>query len=525
MRARLISATNYFYVIFFLLLTLHSSSAADDQPISFETVKNFSDLTTLARDLASQSFEAPDNSSAKKLSELSYDDYRMIRFNPDHALWKGQSLFEAQFFHPGSIFNVPVAIYEIDQDKTRKVEYSRELFNIEKTVADKIPLSNDYNYAGLKLTYPLHKAEVHDDFAVFLGASYFRLVGRQDNFGISARGLAIDTAEARGEEFPYFSHFWLMKPQKDDSKITVLALLNSQSLSGAYLFSIQPGQSTIVDCTVKLFFRSTDHKFGIAPLTSMFLYGETLSKHRHDFRPEIHDSDGLLMLTGSNHERLFRPLTNPTEGVRTTRFIDIDPKGFGLIQRDRFYENYLDLETHYETRPDLWVETIGQWGSGAVELVEISSEFETNDNVVAYWVPDNNNQTEQTFSYRLINGRNSIENEKAKVIRTLVQPAQVEQGIDPERLISQRFLIDFKGAELAALASDQDIHPDIRVENASFKELTIVKDDRTGDWRVSFLATREKDTAVDMRLSLSLHGELLSESWLYLWDQKSQTIP
>ena len=496
----------------------HRTAAAQDTEAPRKAF-DFSNVETIARDLAQKAYQPPRD--IKALRSLNYDDYRMIRFKRPDALWHGNSLFEVQFYHLGFLFGMPVSIHEVVDGEAQRIPYSRDWFDFDPQVAPKVPDSSDYDYAGFKITYPLHRADIQDDVAVFLGASYFRLVGRHDRFGLSARGLAIDTAEPSGEEFPYFSNFWLVRPKPSDTSITIYALLDTPSATGAYRFLIRPGQATTVDCMLTLFFRNTRRKYGLAPLTSMFMFGETSMRRFQDFRPEVHDSDGLLMQTGAGGEWLFRPLENPRRGVRTSRFLDLNPRGFGLIQRDRRYGNYLDLETHYEGRPDIWIEPRGEWGAGSVELVEIPSDRETNDNIVAYWVPQSIADDKLTLHYQMTTGRGYPQPSVAQVLRTLSEtPQKVEGEFDPEKMEARRFVVDFGNTELRGLAENQPIHPELSVSNGRFSNLYIVKDESSGEWRVSFVAVRDKDKAADMHLTLTLHGQRLSERWVYLWDNQ-----
>ena len=221
---------------------------------------------------------------------------------------------------------------------------------------------------------------------VFLGASYFRAVGKDEVFGLSARGLAIDTAESWGEEFPWFREFWLVTPAPNAKELTIYALLDSPSVTGAYKFVVAPGEPTTASVDSRLFPRKEIRKLGIAPLTSMFFHGEDTTRWFPDFRPEAHDSDGLLMHFATG-EWIWRPLDNPrTLGV--SGFQTENPKGFGLVQRDRDFDHYQDLETSAHRRPSAWIEPRQDWGAGRIETVSIPTNDDTNDNVVAYWVPE-----------------------------------------------------------------------------------------------------------------------------------------
>ncbi len=490
-----------------------ADTAKTEKPFGYEQVVD------IARKLSQEAYKLPTEEMAAAPKDLSYDDYRMIRFKREAALWRGTALFEAQFYHQGFLFNVPVKFFEVVDGKLNAIKYNREWFKIEPQVEPKVPPSKNYGLAGFKLMYPIHRSDIVDDIGVFLGASYWRVVGRQNNFGLSGRGLAIDTGEPSGEEFPYFSGIWLLRPQATDTSVTFYALLDSRSVTGAYRFVLQPGQNTEMDCLATLFFRDRSRKFGIAPLTSMYMQGENSSRRFTDFRPEVHDSDGLLMKTGQG-DWLWRPLENPRETVRISRFVDMNPRGFGLLQRDRRYESYLDLETRYQNRASVWIEPLGDWGAGSVELVEIPSDRESNDNIVTYWVPKTVPEHELTLHYRVSVGRNVPRTETARVIRTLSQPVRLAAD-DAEKVETRRFIVDFAGEELKALNGNQPVHPELFISGGKFMELVALKDDETGQWRATFLVTKNLNEAVDLRMHLTLHGRRLSESWMYLWDRQS----
>ncbi len=234
---------------------------------------------------------------------------------------------------------------------------------------------------------------------MFQGASYFRAVAQHLLYGLSARGLAINTAEPSGEEFPAFTHFWIERPAPRASSIVIYALLESASTTGAYRFTVQPGVETVMDVELTLFPRADMHVVGIAPLTSMFLFDETNRGRLDDYRPEVHDSDGL-QITSKTGEHIFRQLANPIK-LQVSTFTTQPPQGFGLVQRSREQSDFQDFENLYERRPSAWVEPKGDWGAGAVELVEIPSGRESNDNIVAFWRPAQASESGTSGAIRL----------------------------------------------------------------------------------------------------------------------------
>ncbi|MDL4863805.1 glucan biosynthesis protein G, partial [Halomonas elongata] len=354
-----------------LLACALGSLVAMDATGSSSSEALYDTITDRAERLAGEAYADTASAIPPELAELDYDQYRQIRFRPEHAIWQDQSLFEVQLFHPGFLYDRPVTLNLVGPDgDVRPLPFDASHFRYDDDVADLADLElGDLGYAGFRLHYPLNSGEYRDEFMVFLGASYFRMVGRGQGYGLSTRGLAIDTAEPHGEEFPAFREFWLIEPEPDATRMTVLALLDSPSLTGAYRFDIAPGSQTVVDTEARLFARDDVTKLGVAPLTSMFMHGGIASYPADDYRLRVHDSSGLALHTG-NGERIWRPLSNP-EKLHLSSLQDSSPQGFGLVQRPRHFDGYLDAEARYEKRPSEWVTPLGDWGKGHIELVEI----------------------------------------------------------------------------------------------------------------------------------------------------------
>ncbi|HEX2861589.1 MAG TPA: glucan biosynthesis protein G, partial [Lacunisphaera sp.] len=347
---------------------------------------DFTTLQKLARERAARPYAAPVSHVPDWLAGYNYIQHQSIRFDKGHAWWKADKLpFELQFFHPGWLFKEPVQIHDLSGGQEKVIAFDPALFDYgEKKLPAPVPA--DMGFAGFRIHHALNRPGVMDELAVFLGASYFRVLAQGLQYGLSARGLAINSGGPDPEEFPRFAEFWIERPRAGAAAITVHALLDSTSVAGAYRFVIAPGKETTVETKAVLYFRKHPAVVGLAPLTSMFLHGENTGWSRSDFRPEVHDSDGLLMHTGAG-EWIWRPLANPAH-VRASSFADRAPRGFGLLQRDRTFAHYDDLEANYHRRPSVWVEPVGDWGPGDVRLIELHSPDETNDNIVAFWVPE-----------------------------------------------------------------------------------------------------------------------------------------
>lgn len=499
--------------------TQQPAPAAPEASAEVTPAKLFNQVVERARQLASQPYEEPEKLDSEALGNLQYEDFQKIRFRQEAALWRDEALFEVQFFHMGFLFQSPVGMNVLENGEVRPLPFRKSNFRYDgEGVEEKVP--EDLGYAGFRIHYPLNNPEYKDELAVFLGASYFRLLARDQVYGLSARGLAVDTALPSGEEFPSFREFWLVKPGEEATSMTVFALLDSPSVTGAYRFVINPGTRTVVDVDTTLFTRSGGHQLGIAPLTSMFLYGENSISHFDDFRPEVHDSDGLLMHTGAD-EWIWRPLGNP-KTLRVSSFSDNNPKGFGLVQRDRNYNNYMDFETHYHRRPSFWVEPrdVG-WGKGSVRLVEIPTMEEVNDNVVAFWVFDKPFKANESMklSYRLTS-LNSVDenNHLARVLRTRTGWGGVPGAQPPLPKTVRRFMIDFEGGDLATLHPEQPVKPEIQTNRGKIDDVVLHKLPGQEIWRLSFRLQGAEERPADMRIFLTLRGQKLTETWSYLYE-------
>ena len=499
----------------------------------------FEKVVKKAEALAARPFENPDGAVPDFLLNISYDQWRKIRFRPEMSLWRNEKLpFEAQFFHPGLFYNRLVGINIVHDGGALRLPFSTTFFEYgDNAFASKtgaVPL----DFTGFRLHFPLNRDDYKDEAAVFLGASYFRAVARGTQYGLSARGLAVDTAMQSGEEFPYFREFWIEKPAPDAQKITVCALLDSQSLTGAYRFILTPGEETVMDVECALFLRKDVQKIGLAPLTSMYLYGEPENGRDGDFRPEVHDSDGLLFRSAEG-EWTWRPLANPKRLAVLSVPLP-NPRGFGLMQRDWIFDHYQDLEARYEKRPSLWIEPLGEWGEGHVELVEIPTEQEIHDNIVAYWVPAKTPETggegkpkdetpeyprTMTFAYRMrwLPPHRPV-HDLGRVMAT-----RVAAGNAPEM---KKFVLDFEGDELAELPAGAGLTSIVTVGGGTrLVEKQLQKNEATGGWRLVFQIAPESEGGLKtlfpspagrprIRLSALLKRgenipEPLTETWTY----------
>jgi glucans biosynthesis protein len=485
----------------------------------------FDDVARQAQKLAASSYKAPDKPLPKALKDLTYDQYRDIRYRTDRDLWANAGLlFEVAFFHVGYHFDQPVTIHEVDASGVHDVRYQPALFDFGANHIDSAAL-RDGGFAGFRIHYPVNTAGYKDEVAVFLGASFFRALGQGQIYGASARGLAINTALPSGEEFPRFTEFWLERPAARERTLTFYALLDSPSASGAYRFVLRPGVSTEIDVRARLYLRESVKKLGLAPLTSMFFFGENQGPPTDDFRPEVHDSDGLSIHSATG-EWIFRPLFDPKR-LSISSFQLTDPAGFGLTQRDRNFDDYEDLEAHYEKRPTVWIEPEQHWGAGRVELVLLPSPNEWNDNVVAYWVPATPPAPEKPFdfAYRMYwqkNVETRPPNSWVAQSRRGFNSSEEKKENDKEKSVIG-FVVDFVGPALRKMAPESRVDAVVSTgDNGKVLEQRVERNDVTAGYRV-VLHVQRIDAAqpLELRMSLKDGDRPLSETWSYLLPPQS----
>ncbi|MBK1723813.1 glucan biosynthesis protein [Thiocystis violacea] len=474
----------------------------------------FAAVVRRAQELATTGYEPDRPALPDYLADLDYDKYRDIRFDRKESIWKEEGLpFQMQLFPRGFLFKDRVTLNIIDGGVSQPVPFRHDLFDYGKNqVPQEMPA--DLGFAGMRLLYPINQDSVFDEVVVFLGASYFRGVSKGLNYGITARGLAIDTGLPTKEEFPVFREFWVRKPAQDAVDITLYALLDSESATGAYSFVIRPGIETVMDVKAHIFLRKSVQKLGIAPLTSMFFHGEDTDRFIDDFRPEVHDSDGLMVENGTG-ERIWRPLVNPV-GLRVSDFVAENPKSFGVFQRDRNFSNYEDLEAHYQNRPSALIEPVGDWGKGVVELVEIPSNAERYDNIVAYWMPEQKPEAgeEWTLEYRLRFGQDLEAGMMGgHVIATRIGAAGTDI-LDPSR---RKFVVDFAGESLAQLDPETEIEAVVTSTSGELSKPVAQANPETKGWRLFFELKPDGDKPADLRAFLRHGDDVLSETWSFRW--------
>ncbi|MBR0938818.1 glucan biosynthesis protein G [Bradyrhizobium jicamae] len=478
---------------------------AADSPL--EVTFGPSSVRELARSLAAKSFEPPDETLPGALKDLNYDQYRSIRFRPERALWRDENLpFQVQFFHRGFFYKNRVDLFEASNGRAKPIKYRRDDFSFGEGLGEWPDV--DLGFAGFRIHAPFNRPDYYDEVCVFLGASYFRAVAKGETYGLSARGLSIDTGETKGEEFPVFKAFWLEKPAPKATSVVVHALLDSKSAVASYRLTIRPGDSTVFDVEASLYPRVDVAHGGLAPMTSMFFFGPNDRKDYDDFRPAVHDSDGLAITNGKG-EQLWRPLNNPRD-LQVSTFADLNPRGFGLMQREKKYFAYQDLESRFERRPSLWVEPIGDWGDGAIVLFEIPTKEEIHDNIAAFWRPTQSlaAKNEHNFTYRLHWGPDVPRSDAlARFART---------GIGSRGDESKLFVLELMGDKLKGV-DPKSIKGVVTAEKSEITNIVTEPNSETGGWRMSFQCSVKSQKPIELRAVLVQNETPISEVWVYRW--------
>lgn len=491
----------------FFWLTCLAAVAARAAPFGFD------DVAAQAQALAAKPWQAPPPLDARRAG-LDYDAYRRLRFRPAQALWRSKP-FQMQFFPQGRLATRSLQLHELVDGRPRPLRVPTEAFDFDGVLPPG-PAGQAMPVSGWRLHFPLNNPAIHDEVIAFLGASYFRGVGAGQRYGLSARGLAVDTVGGKGEEFPEFVAFWFDPPAADAKTFRFYALMDGPRVTGAYQFVLQPGASTTVEVRARLFLRAGVAMLGIAPLTSMFLHGEN-QPSRSDFRPEVHDSDGLQVETAEG-EWLWRPLTNP-RGVFVSSFALRSPRGFGLMQRDRGFASYEDVEARYEMRPSAWIEPVGDWGEGRVELLQFHTPDETHDNVAAYWVPAQLPAPGRPLdiawrvhwqgdALRLPPG--------AHAQQTRSGHGYTKEPVPPNR---RKLVVDFAGAVLPApdALDAQDVQAVASANaNARVVHVNAYPNPARRGWRATIEFDRlDAKQPVELRVFLRQGANTLSETWSY----------
>lgn len=469
-------------------------------------------LTKRAKDLASKPFDATGYRSPPSAVELDYDLYRQIRFNANKAIWATDPVnFRLQLFHGGYIYKDPVELHMVEGDQSRRIPYHRDYYTFGLAERPLEMSDNDGYFSGFRVHAPVYDPSDYSEFLVFQGASYFRSKAKGQTYGLSARGIAIDTAQdGKTEEFPAFRAFWIQKAQPGERTVTVYGLLDSPSVAGVYKFVTTLGEDTVMDIECEVHPRQPITHAGIAPFSSMFFFGPADQNHPDDFRPRVHDSDGLAIHTG-NGDWIWRPLVT-AKHILYSVFFDENPKGFGLIQRVRGFEQYQDIGAAYQDRPSAWVKPLSDWGEGSVDLIELPTGTEYADNIVAFWRPKDPLQPGQSYTYRYQLSwlwQAPVPQTLAKVVKT-----GAGAGLAPG---SRFMLIDFAGGDIHADSSEEYWDFDVHASAGQIKGYSVSPNPFIDGKRIGVEYYPDGNAVADLSFQIRSMGMPISEKWVYRW--------
>lgn len=511
--------------LFLLTSTSLTQAVSAQEQAGFEF--DFDSFSARMQALANQAFSPATTTIPQAFENLDYDAYRLIQYRDDASKWASEDLgYRLQAFHLGWLYTEPVKLFEIASGMAQPVEFSAEDFQYHDNAVEEAALAQPFpGIAGFRVNYPINSPTSHDELISYLGSSYFRALGRDNIYGISARGLVLNSWIDLPEEFPRFSEFYVEKPQRG-AALTVYAALESQSVTGAYRFVITPAsettQETVIDVTARVYFRTDVKELGVAPLTSMFLFAEANRDGFDDYRPQVHDSNGLLVERDSG-EVMWRALNN-SDTLGNSYLWENNPRAFGLYQRGRDFDSYQDAGAHYERRPSLRIEPAGDWGQGMIRLIEIPARLEADDNIVAFWIPAEAALAgeEHEYSYRMIWGNLNPEDAD----RSLGYVAETRAGVGGVSGVEnaanlRKFVVDFKGGELDTLPDGTALDVLATVSGGTLRNSVLSRVDANGVWRL--VLDVESDGSPTMELKAYLVGldKKLTETWLYQWRPKA----
>ncbi|GBQ90336.1 glucan biosynthesis protein [Asaia krungthepensis] len=482
-----------------------AAPAAAPKPTPFDN----NTVRQIAQNMSKSAYKAPQQTLPSAIDNLNFDQFRGIAYKEDRALWHGQNLaFDVEFFPRGFLYRPRINMNEVIDGQSSPIVYDPDMFTYPDAM---LRVTDDLGFSGLRLRNAINTPNVMEECAVFLGASYFRAVAKGQNYGLSARGFANGTGDPKGEEFALFREFWLEKPKPGVDSVVIHALMDSPSVVGAFRFTIRPGATTVFDVQSSFYPRTDITEGGVAALTGMFYFDANNRNHVDDWRPGAHDSEALQMWTGTGAQ-LYRPLNNPVD-LQFSAFQDASPHGFGLMQRRRAFHDFEDLALNYEKRPSLWIEPIGDWGEGAVDLVEIPTPNEVNDNIVSFWRPKQIMQAghEYAYTYRMYWGWDTPwPTDLARIGATRV-------GGVTDHADGRMFVIDFTGKPFENLPPNAAFHLVPQASTGTIKNVVVEPNPNIKGWRTTFEFYPGSAKLAELTCQLATDQGPISEKWMYRW--------
>ncbi len=482
------------------------AASAVAEPLAAPTPFPDGSVLAKARELAKSAFKPPNAALPEPFSSLTFDQYAAIRRKPGSAIWgDAHSPFALEPLHRGFLFTAPVELYVVENGAAERMIYDPSLFEFGK-IAPPAALP-DLGFSGVRVLKGADAAG-WQDAAIFQGATFFRSLARGQNFGLTARGLSIRTGDAEGEEFPLFRALWIEKPSPAQDILVIHALLDSESVSGAFRFTLRSEETTIIDTELTLIARADVGHLGLAAMAGAYLFGALDHRYADDVRPNVSDVGGLQILTGAG-EWIWRPVANRST-LQISAFGDRNLRGFGMLQRNRNFDAYNDDDTHWELMPSLWIEPIGDWGEGEVLLLEIPSDSETNDNIIAQWRPKTGLSAGAAVSYAY------------RQFWCWTPPARPDLAIAMTSRVGRsgrkrRFVIEFVSDTFADPQRAAAVSAAVEAAPGQIGDIRLFPYRDRRSIRVHFDLDPGSESYSELRVVLKADGKPASETWLYRW--------
>jgi periplasmic glucans biosynthesis protein len=482
-------------------VALALASIGDGQPFEF------SKLQAVARILAQRPYQPPVNDLPAAFGNMPYDQYVTIRAQPQAVLWANENRgFTVEPLHRGYAFLPATQLFTIEDGVVRRVAFDSGKFDYGRVTPP--PVGLDLGFSGFRLAFGQERTQL---VSIFQGPSFYRALALGQNFGAIARGIILKPGDQKGEEVPQVRGYWLERPPQGADTLIINVLYDAESVTVAARMTVRPGEMTLIDHETSIFARQAIEHFGVGCVMASYLYAPQSRRQFDEVRPAVHEASGLQMVTGAG-EAIYRPLSNPAV-LQVSAFVDDNPKGFGLVQRDRDPAHFMDDDQRFERRPSVWVEPLGEWGPGTVQLLEIPSDSEVNDNVISYWRPRRGLAAgaEMTVGYRQYWGWTPPHR------MPLAHVIRIRQGRVGQQGRRRRFVLDFHGDDLADAAIVAGLKPLVSATPGTIQNVRLSPFPEIRQARVSFDLDPGAEVLSELRLVLESGGRPVTETWLNRW--------
>lgn len=469
-------------------------------------------VAEIARALAGDAFKPPAASPLDALASPSPEELAAIRYKPNELIWANDNLpFAIEPLHRTRNMPGELALYLVDGATASRLPYDPAKFEFGKVKPP--PAGTQLGFTGFRV---LHRgSDGHLNPVVsLLNASILSAIARDQVWGAIARPMSVYSAE-QGEETPHIRTIWIEKPKPIATELVMHAVVDTPSLAGAVRFTLRAGEATVIDTECTIFARKQVDHLALTPIQATYLSGPIDWPQTGDMRPAAYEAGGVQMLTGAG-EWIWRPVSNRSR-LQISGFVDRDPQGFGLIQRDRAFATFLDDDGEWQRRPSVWIEPIGKWGPGEVTLMEIPAASQNNKNIACYWRPKPALAagSETSFAYRQFwCWRTPEVPDGARVMLSRIGrlPGDTSE-------VKNRVLIQFQGEQLSDPNKAATIAPSIWSSAGKVSSVRVFRTPRHGSMRVVFDLDPGGQPLVELRVVLKQDAASMSETWLYRWTQ------